>query len=271
MAYKMSTRRKLAIASWDGPREGNIYGKLSLDATNALAYLEKLRKETGEKVTITHLIGKAIGVALSQAPTLNGRIVWGRYEPFPTVDVAFLVALDDGADLAKAKVCEINKKSVADVARELRGKAEQLKKGDPDFEKSKGAIRALPTWLLKPIVTLTGFLSSSLGLSIKALGVQPFPFGACIITSVGMFGVDEAFVPPTPFARVPLYILVGAVRERPCVINGEVKVRNEITITATIDHRFIDGAQLGVLAKSLRSIIENPELLDTAPASASAK
>jgi pyruvate dehydrogenase E2 component (dihydrolipoamide acetyltransferase) len=27
---KMSTRRKLAIATWRSPREGNIYGKMTL-------------------------------------------------------------------------------------------------------------------------------------------------------------------------------------------------------------------------------------------------
>src|SRR5437868_3292437 len=37
---KMSTRRKLAIATWGNPGEGNIYGKLTLDATEALAYLD---------------------------------------------------------------------------------------------------------------------------------------------------------------------------------------------------------------------------------------
>ena len=43
-----NTRRKLAIASWSAPREGNIYGKLTLDATEALAYIEWLRAKTGD-------------------------------------------------------------------------------------------------------------------------------------------------------------------------------------------------------------------------------
>ena len=31
-----------------------------------------------------------------------------------------------------------------------------------------------------------------------------------------------------------------------------------MTITATIDHRFIDGFQGGVLAKVVRDVLENP-------------
>src|SRR5689334_22465127 len=106
---KMSTRRKLAIATWSSPREGNIYGKLTLDATEALAYLEHVRQTTGEKATITHLVGKAVGEALKQAPTLNGYIRLGAYVQHQTVDVSFLVALEEGANLAKAKVCDADK------------------------------------------------------------------------------------------------------------------------------------------------------------------
>lgn len=269
--YRMSTRRKLAIASWDEPREGNIYGKLTVDATQALAYLDWLRQKTGEHVTITHLVGKAAGVALSKTPTLNGRIVGGRYLPFPTVDIAFLVALEDGQDLAKVKVTDVDKKPLNEICAALKERAGRLRGGkDPEFEKSKGAIRAMPMWLLRKMVWLTGYLAGGLGMTIKALGVEPFPFGSCIVTSVGMFGLDEGYVPPTPFARVPLYVLVGAVREQPKVENGALVVRPHLTITATIDHRFIDGAQLGVLAKVVRRYLEDPFLLDEAPAAPAA-
>ncbi|HRI51106.1 MAG TPA: 2-oxo acid dehydrogenase subunit E2 [Pseudomonadota bacterium] len=259
----MSIRRKLAIASWGEPSEGNIYGKLTVDMTRSLRYLEELRGRSGEKVTVTHLVGKAIAEALRRAPTLNGRIRLGEYIPFDTVDIAFLVALEGGNDLAKAKVCDVDKKSIVELAHELADRTSRLRGGgDNDFEKSKGAVKALPTWILRPVVAATGFLASSIGLTLKPLGIQPFPFGSCIITNVGMFGVDEAFVPPTPFARVPLYVLIGAVREHAVVKDGQIVAQKQLTITATIDHRFIDGAQLAVLAKTVRSVLEDPWQLD---------
>ena len=267
----MSIRRKLAIASWSEPSEGNIYGKLSVDMTQALRYLDELRARTGEKVTVTHLVGKAVALALRLAPTLNGRILMGTYVPFPTIDIAFLVALEDGKDLAKAKITSVDKKSVVELAQELASRTSRLRGGgDRDFEKSKGAIKVLPTWLLGPVLKATGFVASSLGWTVKGLGIEAFPFGSCIITNVGMFGVDEAFVPPTPFARVPLYILVGALREQAVVKDGQVVAQRQLTITATIDHRFIDGAQLAVVAKTLRSVLENPWQLDSADGSTAA-
>lgn len=256
---KMTTRRKLAIATWSAPREGNIYGKLTVDVTEALHYLRWVRKETGERVTMTHFVGKALADALATAPGLNGRILWGRYIPHDTVDVSYLVALEEGADLAKAKIDGLDKKSVADVARELRELAGRLRQGkDDDFEKSKGTIKLLPTWVLTPLVWLTGWLASSLGISLPALGVTKYPFGSAIITSVGMFGLDEGFAPPTPFARVPVLVLIGAVREMPAVVGGELVVREQLTITATIDHRFMDGAEGGRLAKVIRQTFADP-------------
>lgn len=256
-------RRKLAIASWDGPREANIYGKLTVDATEALAYLEDVRARTGEKVTVTHLVGKAVATALAAEPSLNGHLRFGRYIPHQTVDMAFLVAMADGSDLGKVKVTDVDRRSVADIAAVLRERADRLREGqDDDWERSKGIVRVLPTWVLKPLLRLIGWLTAGLGIEARPLGLEAFPFGSAIITSVGMFGLDEGFVPPTPFARVPLYVLIGAVREQAVVIDGQVAARPTLTISATVDHRFIDGFQGGVLAQAFRRAFEDPWSLD---------
>lgn len=263
MAKGNTLRRKLAIASWSAPSEGNIYGKLTVDASAALAYLAHLEDTTGEKVTITHLVGKAVGEALAREPSLNGYLRLGRYVPHDEVSVAFLVSMADGSDLAKAKVRRIDERSVAEIARDLRDRADRLRAGeDDDWERSKGVVRILPTFLLRPVLWLVGLLSSSFGVDARSVGIERFPFGSAIVTSVGMFGLDEAWVPPTPFARVPLYVLIGAVTERPVVVDGAVEVRPQVTITATIDHRFIDGFQGGVLAQEFRRVFEDPWSLD---------
>lgn len=256
----MSIRQKLAIASWSQPREGNIYGKLTLDATEALAYIAWLRETSGEKVTITHLVGKACAEALAAAPKLNGVIRLGRFQPRKSVDIAFLVALEEGKNLAKAKVCDFDKKSVVDAARELRQLAVKLYSGkDDNFNKSMGPLKFLPTWLIRPLVNTIGYLSSVFGLSVPALGVEAYPFGSLIITNVGSFGLDEGFAPPTPFAHVPVYVLMGALKKAPWVNEkDELEVRPQITLCATIDHRYMDGAQGGVLAKTMRAVFANP-------------
>ena len=205
--------------------------------------------------------GRAIAEALRRSPGLNGFIRLGTYQQRTSVDVTFLVALEEGGDLAKAKVTNADQKSAVDIARELGNLAKRLRKGeDESFEKGKSIIRLLPTWILRPMLWLTGWVTGSLGLPF--LGQERFPFGSCVITSVGMFGLDEGLVPPTPFARVPLHVLIGAVREQPVVVEGAVVIRPLLTLTATLDHRFVDGFQGGVMARTVREVLADPWLLD---------
>ena len=254
MSFHMSLRRKIAIASWSSPKEGNIYGKMSVDMGNALRYIDYLRTTFGHKVTITHLVGKAAGVAYKDCPDLNGRIFLGKYIPHKTVDMAFLVSLEGGKDLAKFKVCDMDKKSISQIALELKEGAERLRQGkDANFEKPKNLIRVLPTWIIRPLLWLTGYITGAMGIDVKALGLERFPFGAAIITSVGMFGLDEGYAPQTPFARVPVYITIPEVKKRPVVMNDEIVIRPMLDLTATIDHRFLDGHRGSMVAKENRN------------------
>jgi pyruvate/2-oxoglutarate dehydrogenase complex dihydrolipoamide acyltransferase (E2) component len=263
MAGPNSLRRKLAISSWSAPREGNIHGKLTVDVTEAEAWLDATRERTGVKVTLTHLVGAGVARALASEPSLNGTIRFGKFVPHDQVNITFLVAMPDGSDLAKARVDDVDRRHPVEVARELGERVERLRSGtDQDWERSKRAIRLLPTFLLRRLVWLTGWLASSLGLNIPALGVERFAFGSAVITNVGMFGVDEAYVPPTPFARIPLWVLIGAARDVPAVRDGKLVATRQVTLTVTIDHRFIDGFQAGTLAAEFRSVFADPWQLD---------
>lgn len=258
----MTTRRKLAISTWSAPSEGNIFGKLTINATALQAFIATFREQTGLKLSVTHLVGKAVALALRRAPGLNGRIFLGRFIPHETIDISFLVALEDGADLSRVKVERADELSLVDLAKKLGGQADLLRKGkDPDFEKTKGVLRALPTFLIRPLVKLTGFLGGAMGLDLKFLGVEKFPFGSCMITSVGMFGIDEGYAPFTPFARVPILVTIASVRDVVVAVNGVPTVQPQLVITATIDHRFVDGFALGILARTAKELLENPHRL----------
>jgi pyruvate/2-oxoglutarate dehydrogenase complex dihydrolipoamide acyltransferase (E2) component len=263
IAPAQSARRKMMIASWSSPREGNIYGALKLDATNALQYIQKLREETGNHITITHVALKAIGLAIRETPSLNGRIFFGRFIPHKTVDIGCLVALDGGNNLANAKISNVDKRSITNICDTLKEKARTLRDGkDDDFNKTMKLLKFLPVFLIRPIVYIGGFLSSSIGVNIPMLGVKAFPFGSCLVTSVGMMALDLAFVPFTPFARVPLLVMVGSINKEPVVINDQVVVRDMLTLTATLDHRFLDGTQAANLGRRTKEVFENPQDFD---------
>lgn len=262
---KMSTRRKLMISSWGPPREGNIYGQVSIDVTKTLDYIQQVREKTGAKVTITHIVIKAVGKILKKLPSVNGRLILGRYYEAETADVSCLVAIetDKGSDLGNSKITAADTKSLSDIAAQLQADADRLRKGkDKDFNKSKPLMSWLPTFLLNPVVELVGWLGA-LGLNIPALGVKAHPFGTAMITSVGMLGLDLCFVPQTPFARVPLIFMVGSIDKKPVVDENEkIVARPLLPITCTVDHRFMDGAQGAVIAKLIKQYVADPASMD---------
>ena len=96
--------RAMAVHAWDAPRDPTVYGVIDVDATNSLAFIEKLRAETGAKITLTHLVGKAAAVAIAARPEVNAIIRRGRIYVRDSVDIFFQVAFDGGENLAGAKV-----------------------------------------------------------------------------------------------------------------------------------------------------------------------
>ena len=259
-------RRKLILATWSAPKEGNIHGKMSLDCTTVLSYLDYLKEKHGRKITITHFIGRALGEGLHRTPSLNGYIRLGKYIPHDSVAVSFLVAIK-GGNLGNVKVDNIEQKTLLDVASALRSDASSLRDGkDKDFEAAQRTLRLMPPFLIRPMLWLTGWLTSSLGFNMSFLGLPKFPFGACMITSVGMFNLDEGYAPHTPFARVPVLAVIGASQKRAIVMEedgvDQIVIRPMITLTATVDHRYIDGMQGASFAETVREAFQKPWILD---------
>ncbi len=259
--YRMSARRRISIASYKPPHEGVIHAAMTLDCSRVVAYLDSVREASGKKVTITAFMGAIVGRALRAEPTLNGRIHLGRYIPYDSVNVAFLVQVNEGENLAQVLLEDIDTMSPLDVYDGLHAKASNVRTGgDKNFEKSIKLTGKLPTPILRRVLSLGGFMTTGAG---KSFAGQPaFPFGSAVITSVGMLGVDEAFVPPTPFLRVPLYVTIGKIKDMVFAEEGQPVVRPGMTITATLDHRFVDGFQAATLAAEVRKYFANPELFE---------
>jgi len=260
----MSLRRKTAISSWKASDSGPIFAKLSVDMTNSLKFISKLREDEGVKVTVTHLVGKAVGRALQKVPGLNGRLLFGKFIPHDTVDVCFLVSTSGGQNLAPKTIRNIDKKTVTEICNELSSEVDKVRgEKDDEFKKNMALVKILPTFLLSIVSGIIGFVGGDLNLGFAPIGLKARNFGSCMITNVGVFGVEEAYAPFTPFARTPILVLVGAVSDKACIKDGKVVILPVMKLMATLDHRFVDGADGAQLAKTVEKLLQNPELLET--------
>jgi len=244
---------------WHAPSDPQIYGTIDLDARPVLRLIERER-EHGRHVTPTHVVGRAVSHALEAVPDLNVRIVGGSAVPRETIDVFFIAAVGGGGDLSGVKVKDVPSKPVGAVAEELARRAGSMKRGnDPDFKKTKNLMERLPLPVLRAALRLTAFASNQLQLDLPALGVRKSSFGSAMITSVGMFGLPSGFAPIAWMYGVPLLITVGQISEKAVAVDGHVEARPVLPLSATIDHRFVDGWHISKAMAALREYLADPE------------
>jgi len=82
--------------------------------------------------------------------------------------------------------------------------------------------------------------------------------GTFTISNLGMYGVEQfvAVLNP-PQAAI---LAVGATEDRVVVREGETVVRPMMTMTLTVDHRAVDGAEAADFLRTLKSFVEDPAL-----------
>jgi pyruvate dehydrogenase E2 component (dihydrolipoamide acetyltransferase) len=95
----------------------------------------------------------------------------------------------------------------------------------------------------------------------RARKLQPGEYtGATFsISNLGMMGIEEfsAIINP-PEAAI---LAVGAVRQVPVVVNGELSIGYRMKMTLSVDHRVADGASGARFLQTLQKFLEHPLLM----------
>ena len=82
--------------------------------------------------------------------------------------------------------------------------------------------------------------------------------GTITITNFGVFGIDSGTPILNPGESVILG--VGAIKEKPWVVDGRIESRRVVQLAASFDHRLIDGALGAELLRDVSAVLENPSL-----------
>lgn len=259
-ASNVSSWRRLSLGTWKAANDPTIYGMLSIDATAANRALARLSAGPVH-VTMTHLVVKAIADTLARHPNCNGFVRRGAVFLRDQVDVFVLVAVSGSGDtdLSGVKIECADQKSVVQIAQEIAAHAAEIRRGeDAALAGTKHLIAALPRWAIKPALRLASFAQYELNWDLSAMGVPRDPFGGAFVTSVGSLGLGFAFPPIVPVTRLSVNVAPGTVRDEAVVVDGEIVIRPILPITATFDHRMIDGHHASKLARTFREILESP-------------
>ncbi len=197
----------------------HFYVTMDIDMGAAMALrtqLNGLLPET-DKISVNDLIQKACAVALRQFPKINA-----AWSPEGTriqnqVNIGHAVARENG--LVTAVVRDVDKKPLAQIARETRDLVSRAREGRMKPDEMVG--------------------------------------GTFTISNLGMFEVDDfiAIINP-PQAAI---LAVSAVQKMPVVnAEGQIVVGQRMKATISADHRVTDGAEAARFMQAVKKALEEP-------------
>jgi pyruvate dehydrogenase E2 component (dihydrolipoamide acetyltransferase) len=82
--------------------------------------------------------------------------------------------------------------------------------------------------------------------------------GTFTVSNLGMYGIEQ-FVAVLNPPQVAI-LAVGSIDERPVVAAGEIVIAPTMTLALTCDHRAIDGSEGAEFLRTLKALVEAPEL-----------
>jgi len=169
-----------------------------------------------EKLSVNHILIKAVALALKRHPAINAHYQDGKVRLFSRVHIGVAVALEDGLIVPIIRECD--RKSLGEIAREAKGLIERARN--------------------------------------KKLRPEEYSGGTFAISNLGMYDVVEftAVIDPAHGA----ILAVGAIEEKPAVVNGQIAIRQRMRLTGSFDHRIIDGAMGAKFLQEVKRILENP-------------
>ena len=244
--------REIVIdAGYLGTGRHIIYALVEVDVTKPREQIQELSERQGGRVSFTAFIVASFAKAIEALPQVHGFLDWRRrLITFQDVDVVTMIEPAAGAVAIPHIMRSANRKNVLEISNEIR--AVQAHPGSS--EQSGGIVALAPR--------IPRFLRL---LFFRILKLNPPWFkrmaGTVVVTSVGMFGKGGGwgigFLPTHN-----LGITVGGITQKPGVHEGNIAIREYLSLTLAFNHDIIDGAPAARFARKLSEIIENGAVLE---------
>jgi pyruvate/2-oxoglutarate dehydrogenase complex dihydrolipoamide acyltransferase (E2) component len=257
--------RVTSAAIYTTPTDSRVYGTLDIDVTNAVKFMRE-RREAGQKITMVHLATAVLARAVAfDVPEMNCFIRRGAVVGRERLDVMVPVAMGTEG-VTSMIVRDAHARTVSSIAEDIRTRADAARKGDEmKAARNKYLLNRIPWPLRRPVFRVLKWITVDMGLEIKALGLSANSFGSFVVSDIGSHGLATGMTALMPAAKVPAVIVLGKVEEKPVVRQGEIVIRTILPLTGTFDHRIVDGAQIGKLARGIKRNFRKVEWLDEVP------
>jgi len=246
-------KRWMAVTYRSAQHKPMIHGLIEVDVTRARTFLREHKAHTGESLSFTAFIMACLAQAVDENKSVQAfRKGSKRLIVFEDVDVG--TPIERGvAGIWPAipyTVRAANRKTFREIHQEIRAAQAQ------DVTTAFKAFLFLPTLLFRIGWWVMWWMSGRYPQLMKKY------WGTVGLTAVGMFGKGAGWGIPLPGQT--LMITLGGIGEKPGVVDGQIALRDYLSLTISFDHDIIDGAPAARFTGRLKELIESGYGLDDA-------
>ena len=247
-------RQNIVLITEEGARKHSIHALIEVDVTKAREIIHKYKLEGSRESSFTGWLIKCIAQAVSEHKELNTyRLGKRKTVVFDDVDIPIPVERNvDGETIPMGYVLrKANEKNVDEITREIR----DIQKEDVDG--TSQVLGGNLTRLEKIILNAPLFVKKLALFIVRRNGLfKKKHLGTVGVTAIGMMGKFPGWVIPMGGATTTI-LAVGGIRKKPGVVNDEIKIREYLSLTVTVNHDVVDGGPLVRFVERLTELIES--------------
>ena len=237
-----------------------------IDLTNVNAYLEKKNADNPDyEYNLFQIMVTAVLKTITLRPKMNRFIANQTMYQHNEVTAAFTVKKvfsDNGAE-ALAQIRSKDSDTIDTIHDEIYQQVSFCRSEEKDpSTASMDVVQKLPVVLLKLAGAAARFLDRHGWMPQSVIATDPFQCSV-VLSNLGSIKLRAGYHHLTNWGTCSVFCTIGEIKKRPFYDDdGHVEMRESVDLGLTIDERIADGYYYSQTVKLLRTLLENPELLE---------
>lgn len=240
--------------------ESVVFFDVNIKAEKLLTFIEKAK--AGHEATLIHVIVAALNRGLEQNPHINrfvmGRRVYQRKGRFITFSAKRKKG-EASSKLAMIKMETKDQESFSNLTTRINEKLNVERSDARTYaDKEYAMFNLLPRpvlWLAVKLFLLLDYYNLLPAFFIEGDAL----YVSAVVTNLGSLKMGPGYHHLYEWGNCPLFVMVGEVEERVCVIDGKIKSEKILPVRLSYDDRIEDGLTARKCIDDVVAIMEDPE------------
>jgi hypothetical protein len=252
--------RKMMFYLMRGRNESIVYFDIFARAEKLLEYLAEA-KQRGLTIDVTHCLVGAVAVGLSENPKMNRFVVGRRMYQRNDRIVSFSMKRkqkDREAKLSVGRMVFKPGETFPEVCARVNERIGVERTDARTYtDKELDVFGLVPRPVLDAAVRFVRWLDHHNLYPKGMIDTDPM-YTSCFIANLGSLGMGAAYHHLYEWGNCPLFMMVGAIEDRPVVEDGKLAIAKILHIRWSYDERIDDGLNARFGMDSVQKALEDP-------------